>query len=135
MEVRILVSGAWFVGSENRELVRDLRRIADREDLPVAATVVDPRSRYEYEQNKGVIVDDRAVVTGSLNWNSHARTNNCEVVVLDEDRAVAEYYGRVFRADWRGAAWRLPLSFGLATLLTTGVGVWFARRIGRFVGD
>lgn len=134
VSVRVLVSGAWFVETENRELVEHLRTVAEREDLPLSARVVEPRSRYEYVHNKGLIVDDRTVVVGSLNWNSHARTANREVVVRIEDPAAAEYYGRVFRADWRGAAWRLPWGFLIAVLVTTAAGLRYARRIGQFVG-
>ncbi len=134
VSVRILVSGAWFVESENRDLVEHLRTLTDREDLPLSARVVEPRSRYEYVHNKGLIVDDRVVVVGSLNWNSHARTRNREVVVLIEDPEVAAYYERVFRADWRGSAWRIPWGFVLIALLTTGVSVGFAKKVGQFVG-
>ena len=132
VRVRILVSGAWFVETENQKLVSHLREIAGRENLPLAARMVEPRSRFEYVHNKGVIVDDRAVVVGSVNWNPHSLSENREVAVLIEDRGAAEYYGRVFRADWRGAAWRIPwLVLAAAGLALVG-GVVLARRIGRF---
>ncbi|MFB6162981.1 MAG: phospholipase D-like domain-containing protein [Halococcoides sp.] len=115
--VRVLLSSAWYAIEENRAVVARLRSIADRRDLPIEAKLADPHGRFEKIHAKGVIVDDRAYV-GSLNWNNNSLRNNREVVVgLVDDRA-AGYFARVFRADWLGGLWRLPI--GLLVVVALG---------------
>ncbi|MFB6094141.1 MAG: phosphatidylserine/phosphatidylglycerophosphate/cardiolipin synthase family protein [Halanaeroarchaeum sp.] len=121
VDVRVLLGGAWYVERENEALVRNLTRLADREDLPIRARVVEPRSRFDHVHVKGVIVDERTVVVGSVNWNPHSLRENREVAVAVHDGALAGYYGRIFRADWRGAAWRLTWGGVLATFVAMGV--------------
>ncbi len=118
VEVRILLSGAWYAREENRRLVEELNRRADREGLDLEARIADPRSRFGKIHAKGAIVDGRAVVLGSLNWNDHSPDRNREVVVVLSGEAVGRYYGRVFRADWRGGAWRLPAGLAIALVLS-----------------
>ncbi|MFW6384647.1 MAG: phospholipase D-like domain-containing protein [Halodesulfurarchaeum sp.] len=114
-DVEILLSSAWYVESDNRKIAADLRRQADAEDLPMSVRLVEPRSRFDHVHNKGVIVDGRYVLVGSLNWNDHSFEENREVAVLIEDPTVGSYYERVFLADWRGATWRVQWSFVAVT--------------------
>lgn len=130
--VRILVSGAWFVESENRAFVDSLRRRARAENLPIAVRMVEPRSRFEYVHTKGVVVDGRSVVVGSLNWNQHALTENREVAVRIDDPEAADYFERTFLADWRGAAWRIQWGVLGASVLAVLLGGYFALRFGTF---
>ena len=132
VNVRILVSGAWFVESENRAFVDSVRRRARAEDLPITVRMVEPRSRFEYVHTKGVVVDGRSVVVGSLNWNQHALTENREVAVRIDDPAAADYFERTFLADWRGAAWRIQWGVLAASLLAVLVGGSFAVQFGTF---
>ena len=60
--------------------------------------------------------DEDAALVGSLNWNHESVVDNREVMVALRGRTVAEFYARVFRADWRGGVWRLPLG-ALAVIL------------------
>ena len=136
--VSVLLSGAWYVREDNQALVEWLNGLARREDLPIEARLVRPRSRFEKTHVKGVIVDGEAAVVGSLNWNAHATRKNREVVVVLHDREAAAYYGRVFRADWRGGVWWLPIGVvavvGLAVAaatLQTGRTVRFEDAAGR----
>lgn len=124
VDVRILLSGAWYVESENRALAKTLRRRADRRGLPLEVRLAEPRSRYEHVHAKGLIVDGQSTIVGSLNWNSHALTENREVVVRIDDSETAAAFERAFIADWRGAAWRVPWGTlaGAAVLLVFGVG-------------
>lgn len=132
VSVRVLVSGAWFVESENRKLVERLRNLSRDEALPIRARVVEPRRRFEYVHNKGVVIDGRTVVVGSINWNPHSLRENRELAVMIEDPAVAGYYQRIYRADWRGAAWRVPWGFVVIVALALFAGLGVASRIGRF---
>ena len=119
VEVRLLLSDAWYVREENRKTVERFREWADRTDTPLSARVADPAGRYEKIHAKGAVVDD-SVVVGSLNWNEQAATENREVLLLVHGTEVASYYRRVFDADWQGGTGGLPLELlGIAL----GVGV------------
>ncbi|MFB6298293.1 MAG: phospholipase D-like domain-containing protein, partial [Salinirussus sp.] len=58
---------------------------------------------------KGVIVDGDRAVVGSLNWNNHSARENREVALVLQGEAAGRYFTRVFRADWRGGRWTVPL--------------------------
>ena len=129
VRVEILLSRAWYVREDNRKLVRWLGRVAERENLPLAARLTDPRSSFEKVHAKGIVVDGEIVVVGSLNWNGESRRRNREVLVAVHSREAARFFGRVFRSDWRGGAWRVPIAFGIAVavvcLLAVGcLGRW-----------
>ncbi|MFW5965311.1 MAG: phospholipase D-like domain-containing protein [Halodesulfurarchaeum sp.] len=132
VEVQILLSGEWYARAENQALAAKLRRQADRSDRQISVRLAEPRSRYEHVHNKGVIVDGESVLVGSLNWNPTALQENREVSVLIEDEATAEYFQRVFRADWRGAAWRVPWVTLAGTALAVVAAIRYSRSIARF---
>lgn len=117
VRVRVLLSSAWYVREDNRKLVTWLNDRASEEGLSLSARLAEPRSRYGKIHAKGVVVDGETAVVGSLNWNNHSARENREVALLVHGDAAAAYYGRVFRADWRGGAWRLPVWFGAAAVL------------------
>jgi phosphatidylserine/phosphatidylglycerophosphate/cardiolipin synthase-like enzyme len=100
VEVRILLSSAWYVEEENHRLAAWLNEHASREGLPLEASLADPRGDFEKIHAKGVVVDGDQVVLGSLNWNNNSARKNREVVLVLEGEAVGRYYGRVFDADW-----------------------------------
>lgn len=128
VDVQILLSGAWYVEDENRELVRWLTELATREGIPLSARIADPNGRFEKIHAKGVIVDDDQVVVGSLNWNNHSARENREVAVLVDDEGVAGYFAAVFRADWQGGDWRVPAGVIFAVVLAALAAVLVARR-------
>ncbi|MFB6303802.1 MAG: phospholipase D-like domain-containing protein [Haloferacaceae archaeon] len=123
VRVRLLLSGAWYVAPENRDLVDRISELARRDDLPFRARIADPRGRFEKVHAKGMVVDGDTVVVGSVNWNAHSPRRNREVAVVLEGRAVADYYGRVFQADWRGAAWSFPVELVAVVALAVLVAV------------
>ncbi|GAA0658425.1 phospholipase D-like domain-containing protein [Salarchaeum japonicum] len=116
VRTHVLLGGAWYVREENRALAERLRETAREEGLSLRARVVDPRSRFDHLHVKGVVTEDAALV-GSLNWNHESVTNNREVMVVLRGERVADYYAGVFRADWRGGVWRLPLELLAVTLI------------------
>ncbi|PSP83201.1 phospholipase [Halobacteriales archaeon QS_1_68_17] len=130
VRVRVLLSDARYVSEDNAELVAWLAERARREDLPLTAKLASPNGRFEKVHAKGVIVDGERVVLGSLNWNNHSARANREVAVVLGGEAVAGYYRRVFRADWRGGLWELPVGFGGVVALAAAVAVLVGRRIG-----
>jgi len=123
VDVHLLLSGAWYDREANRALVEALA------DEPVSVAVAEPRGRYGKVHAKAVIVDDTAVV-GSLNWNDGAATENREVLLANEDEAVADFYARAYAADWRGGGVHLPLGLagGLAVTVA-GAGVVARREV------
>lgn len=128
--VEILLSSAWYVEDENKAFAEELRRIAAEEDLPISVTLADPGSQFEKIHAKGVIVDERHVVVGSLNWNEIAATENREVLIKLSDPTVAAYYQAVFEADTAGARPTVPIDLVGAVITTWGiVGLWLARRV------
>jgi len=134
VRVKILLGGTWFLEDENRYLRDRLRRIAAAENLPLAVRLLEPRSRFEYLHAKGLIVDGDQVVVGSINWNTVSTRENREVALLLEGRAVARYYRRVFRADWRGAAWRVTVGVVGVTAAIVAVTVVVLARVVTFGG-
>lgn len=122
-EVEILLSSADYAASENRALASEVDAIAAREDLPITADLANPRGRFDSTHVKGVIVDERHVVVGSLNWNPTAYGENREVVVALTGEEVAGYYAEVFRADARERTrWRVPIGV-VATILVAWLGL------------
>ncbi|WP_135820074.1 phospholipase D-like domain-containing protein [Halostella litorea] len=128
VRVRILLSGAWYAREDNRALVRWLNDLADREGLDLEARVADPRSRYGKIHAKGVVVDGRRVVLGSVNWNNNSLRENREVALVLVGDDVGAYYARLFRADWRGGAWRLPVGVAGAVAAASVAAALYARR-------
>lgn len=102
VEVRILLSGGWYVAEENAALVAWLNDWADRTDAPLTAKVAEPKDRYEKIHAKGVLVDDDVVIVGSLNWNRNSARENREVALALAGPEPVAYYREVFEADWRG---------------------------------
>ena len=128
-EVKVLLSDAWYVREENRALVAWLNGVADSEDLPLSARVADPGGRYEKIHAKGVLVDGDSVLVGSLNWNNNSARQNREVALLLHGESVAGYYRAVFRADWLGGIWTVPVGLLVTVVLAAAVAVAVGRRI------
>jgi phosphatidylserine/phosphatidylglycerophosphate/cardiolipin synthase-like enzyme len=100
VDVRVLLSSAWYVRGDNRQIVERLRERAESEGLPIRAKLADPTGRYEKIHAKGVVVDGDQALVGSLNWNRESVQDNREVMVVLEGDRVAGYYQDVFVADW-----------------------------------
>jgi phosphatidylserine/phosphatidylglycerophosphate/cardiolipin synthase-like enzyme len=128
--VEIQLSTAWYVEAENRKLATRLRSLAADEGLALSVTLVEPRSRFEKVHTKGVVVDDRHVVLGSINWNNHSLRDNREVALVLTGEEVAAYYSRVLTADRRGGVWRLPVGLCLVLVgVVVAVGWSVTRRV------
>ncbi|MDQ2053472.1 phospholipase D-like domain-containing protein [Halobellus sp. H-GB7] len=102
VDVRILLSNAWYDEESNQEVVERTMRLRER-GLPIEARIARPAGRFGKVHAKGAVIDGETVVVGSLNWNEHAATENREVTLALDGEAAATYYGRVFTADWDAA--------------------------------
>mgnify|MGYP000403939169 CR=1 FL=1 len=129
VEVRLLLSRAWYSAEENRAVAEQLEQWADRADASLSVRLARPRDRFGKIHAKGVVVDGETVLVGSLNWNDHSARENREVVLAIEGRGPAAYFERVFNDDWTAAVWRL--SVGLAALVAVAalLAVLLGRRI------
>ncbi len=50
--------------------------------------------------NKGVIVDEKAVLVSSINWSNESVTENRETGIIIYDSDVADYFTDIFEWDW-----------------------------------
>ena len=130
VEVRILLSSAWYVRDDNERLAAWLREQAETGDLPLSVRLADPDGDFQKIHAKGVIVDGETVAVGSANWNANSLQENREVVLMLEGEAIAGYFSAVFDADWddRGGQ-RLPLGLALAVLAGAVLAVLVAARL------
>jgi phosphatidylserine/phosphatidylglycerophosphate/cardiolipin synthase-like enzyme len=117
VDVRILLSSAWYVREENRALAEHLNQRAESQNLPLEVRVAEPNGRYEKIHAKGVIIDGDQVVVGSLNWNPYSARKNREVMIVLSGDEVGSYYSAVFEADWQGKSAHLPLPVGIIAAL------------------
>ena len=130
VDVRVLLSSAWYAREENGRVVDALNALADRESLPLTAKLVEPEGRFRKVHAKGVVVDD-TVVVGSVNWNDHSLRENREVAVVLHGDGAANYYADAFDRDWQGGE-RTPVPTWLAAATAVAVLVLLgvlARRI------
>jgi phosphatidylserine/phosphatidylglycerophosphate/cardiolipin synthase-like enzyme len=106
-EVKLLLDGTWYNVERddprsNYHTVNYLNRIAQEEDLDLQAKILDSQATgLEKLHAKGVVVDGKAVLISSVNWNEHSPTKNREVGVIIYGEP-AEYYAGVFEKDWYG---------------------------------
>ena len=140
VDVRILLSNAWYDEESNRELVDHVDRLRDR-GLPIEARIARPADRFEKIHAKGALIDGRTVLLGSLNWNRHAARENREVVVALRGEEPASYYGRTFESDWEAAAggagpgvdeWRLHATLAAGALAAVVLAGFVLRRTVEF---
>lgn len=129
VEVRLLLSRAWYAAEENRAVADRLERWADRADASLSVRLARPRDRFGKIHAKGVVVDGETAILGSLNWNDHSARENREVVVALEGQGPGSYYERVFRDDWRAAVWRLTVGLAAIVLVAVAVATLVGRRI------
>jgi len=105
VNVRILLDASWYNiagDNDNDEMVAFINSYAERADLPLEARLIDARrAGITKIHTKGVIVDERAVLVSSINWNENSPMNNREAGVIIDHPDAAAYYLRVFEEDWR----------------------------------
>jgi len=135
VEVRILLSSAWYVAEDNRRLASWLRDQARVADLPLSVRLAETGDAFEKIHAKGMVIDGEQTLVGSINWNENAVEHNREVALLLDSDPVARYFGAVFEADWQGyrdgagSGWSLPLGLGLAVLAGAVAAILGLRRI------
>ena len=127
VELRILLSSAWYTEDENAALRAWLDNLAADENLDVEVRLAEPGGRYEKLHTKGVVVDSETVILGSINWNTHSLRENRELALVLDGEEVGTYYADVFDSDWASLVWRFPIGLGVV-LVVAGVGTAEAAR-------
>lgn len=129
VEVEILLDDSWYTAEDNRRLVEWLNARAAANDLPLEARLVDPRGNFEKIHAKGIVVDERRTLIGSINWTNNSVQDNREVAVIVESKAVGEYYAEVFDADWGGGGQSIPVGVALGVVAAGGGAALVGRRL------
>lgn len=79
----------------------ELRKLARAGKIPLEAAIMDNEALQLFTtHNKGMLADGRRAFVGSINGTWNAVENNREIAVALDSPAAAQYYGRVFNADW-----------------------------------
>lgn len=106
VSVKVLLDGTWYNAEavderDNDDTVRMLNALREKEGLDVSAKVINLDStQLSKIHAKGVIVDEREVFVGSINWSENSFLGNREVGVIVTHPKVAGYYADLFRRDW-----------------------------------
>lgn len=95
--------------NENQSIRRDnaatielINRLAHSEGLAIEARFFDyKRCNLFILHNKGMIVDLRTVMVGSLNWGEGSLKKNREAGIVFSSEDAARYYQTLFEYDWR----------------------------------
>lgn len=117
VKTRILLDSTWYnvQGDEDRDnddTALFLNELALKENLDIVAKVINLETTgLEKIHTKGIIIDDKEVFVGSINWTENSFKGNREVGVVVSHPKVAGYYGDLFRRDWaRSRVFQAPVS-------------------------
>ncbi|RMF90691.1 MAG: hypothetical protein D6733_03115 [Methanobacteriota archaeon] len=108
VKVRILLDDTWYNTEEddpvsNYNTAIYVNEVARREGLDLEARLIDSEALgIEKLHAKGVVVDGKAALVSSVNWNENSPVNNREVGVIIVGEP-AGYYADVFEHDWKAA--------------------------------
>jgi len=100
--VRLLLDNSWYNregGAENSDLASRLNRLARTEGIDLQAKLVSPYHGFTTLHNKGMVVDDKVLVS-SLNWVTHSFSENREAAVVISSQEVASFFSQAFLRDW-----------------------------------
>lgn len=104
VEVKIILDSTWYnIDRKNPRsnfyTVEYLNEVARRENLNLEARLGCFSQGIKKYHVKGFVVDNKAVMLGSMNWNLNSPTKNREVnVIIYGDPA--KYFSEVFLYDW-----------------------------------
>jgi len=113
LQVRLLMGSSWG-GGDNPAVAHELNRMAQARGLDLEARSISPYHNLSVMHNKGMIIDDQAVVS-SINWGDTSLYQNREVGAVVTSASVASYFCSLFWKDWstdpEGPAVDLPWTF------------------------
>lgn len=104
VKVRVMVGDHFLDPSypkDSTHTVSHLNQLARAEGLDMEARIIKSEvTGLAKLHNKGVIVDDQAVLVSSINWSGASPRFNREVGLIVEHPAVGRYYSDMFYYDW-----------------------------------
>jgi phosphatidylserine/phosphatidylglycerophosphate/cardiolipin synthase-like enzyme len=109
LDLRIIVSAAF---PKNWEATKKTLEAAKMDG---ALRALNP-GPFTHCHNKGVIVDDKAVVVSSTNWSENSVLRAREAGVLVRSKKIAGYYRDVFDLDWKEGIKAADVSASLTEL-------------------
>ncbi|MBI4042208.1 MAG: hypothetical protein HY391_01915 [Deltaproteobacteria bacterium] len=87
---------------DNDDTAAYINAEAAKKRIPISARLIDlSQTHFVKIHNKGLIIDDKIVFVGSLNWGENSAKRNREVGLLIENSAVAQFYRSIFEMDWQ----------------------------------
>jgi cardiolipin synthase A/B len=98
VKVRLLLDNSWG-GVDNGIVVNALNKLAEKNGLDLEARLISDYHRLSVMHNKGLIVDDRTVIS-SINWGDSAVNENREAGVIITSPSVADHFADLFWQDW-----------------------------------
>lgn len=105
VEVKILLDSTWYNIEEddpksNLKTIEYVNKISEDERINLEARLVDLKEHgFKKLHVKGMVIDEKAVLVSSINWNEYSPTKNREVGVIIYGEP-AKYFSDVFISDW-----------------------------------
>ncbi len=105
VDVKIILDSTWYNTERenprsNFYTVEYLNRVAHRENLNLQAKLGCFSDGIKKYHVKGLVVDNEAVMLGSMNWNLNSPTKNREVDLIIYGKP-AGYFTKSFMHDWK----------------------------------
>jgi hypothetical protein len=98
VKVRLLMDSSWG-GGDNGIVAETLNDLAEKKGLDLEARLISNYHNLSVMHNKGLIVDDRTVIS-SINWGDSAINENREAGVIIASPQIADHFSRLFWQDW-----------------------------------
>ncbi|MDD1773704.1 MAG: phospholipase D-like domain-containing protein, partial [Methanomassiliicoccales archaeon] len=102
VNVRVLLDSSWFNSGESRnnsEVVERLNERASEMGVDLKARLVSEYHPFKIIHNKGMVIDNVAVVS-SMNWAYSSFRENREIGLEIWSEGVASYFSNAFWEDW-----------------------------------
>jgi len=118
-------------GTSNHYTIEYINSVAEKERIPIEAKPIDLKKKgLVIAHNKGMVIDGKAALVSSINWNKNSVMENREAGLIITGDA-AGYYSGIFLDDWDGQDGKQGLGFwpamiSLAALLM--IIIYFMRR-------
>ncbi len=98
VKVRVLLDTSWG-GGDNGLVAETLNDLAARNGLDLEVRLISEYHGLSVMHNKGLIVDDRTVIS-SINWGDCAVYQNREAGVIIASLPITDYFANLFWMDW-----------------------------------
>ena len=115
--VTILLDNSWYVSDENAQIRDSLPTAAD-DASNLSVDLVEPTDRFEKIHTKGILIDNRTTIVGSMNWNNVSMLENREVMLVIESEDTTRFFKSVFHEDIQPPGRQTPVELVLITIGT-----------------